>query len=1311
MTLGILRGVMDGVPEYCRLRDGVRGGARRLTAEVPAKAAAFTLATLRRDVDAPTLVVAPRPEDARRLHEQLLAWCGDDEGLLHFPESEILPFERLDSDVETVHQRLRVLAAVASIVSDIDVQDGEDKESNYPHPFGKLRAGSSPPPSRGKGHALMVVASVGALMQRTLGRNVMAEGSYTLRRGEQVELGEMLDMWRRLGYRFESAVYGPGVVSRRGGIIDIFPVGADLPARIEFWGNEIDSIRLFDPATQRSGDVVDSVQVTPAHEILPAMTPYGELERLAAFVDVGNCTPRVQSRIQQELELLMEGQDVEEQGFYAGFFNSGGLADYLVNSGAVLVAYKPDEIADAAWEIQERGHQLRETKEGRGELPRNFPSSHLSWSEVAAQFEGFSQRVDVQVSSPVVSPWDGTWANIDGQDVKDRGEEGVDVALPFLGAANYYGNLDRFVEDVWELAEEDGATVVAVSSHSRRLAEIFAGEGVDVALSDGLERVPDAGSITLMQSAAGGLSDGFSLPLSTDMDGQDRGDFHPHPNPPPSRGRGRKALVVFSDVEIFGVAKQRRTRRRSVRAARDAFLSELSPGDYVVHVEHGIGRFSGTVRGVKADAGSRDNGDDDREYLAIEYANDDKLYVPLEHLDRVAPYIAPMDRPPSLTRLGTQEWRRAKARAERSTMEMASELLALYAARELAEGHSFVPDAQWQSELEESFPFEETPDQRRTIEEVKADMESPKPMDRLVCGDVGYGKTEIALRAAFKAVMDGKQVAVLVPTTVLAQQHYATFSQRLSAFPTRVEVLSRFRTPQEQRSVVDRLADGQVDICIGTHRLIQRDVRFKELGLVIVDEEQRFGVAHKERLKRMRSEVDVLTLTATPIPRSLHMALAGVRDMSTMETPPEERLPIKTYVSEMSDALIREAILREIDRQGQVYFLHNRVYNIDYMARHLSRLVPEARVGVGHGQMNEGELEDVMVEFAEGKLDVLVCTTIIESGLDIPNVNTLIVNRADTLGLSQLYQLRGRVGRSARRAYCYLLVPPSGSLTEPAEKRLRAMLDASDLGAGFRIAMKDLEIRGAGNILGAEQSGNIHAVGFDLYTRLLSNAVEELRARGEGAGVSGQQSAVSSQGAMANGTASANGRAVDGSATKEAERVEPTLDIGIPASIPEEYIEDLPARLRMYQRIVTLGTAQAEASLNGTAEQGEEGEDAIKAGVSEIEDEMRDRFGPLPWQAVNLLYVTRLRLYAKDAGIESVTRERNRVVLRYGGDIGGARRAMERVLGRQAEIGNTQVRLPMDALGADWEGALETALRALAEFTRRMVAAQSVLHR
>ena len=1261
--LGVLRELMNEMPDYCRLRDMLQRGERRLAAEVSGKAVTFTLATLRRDLNMPMLIVAPRPEDARRLYEQLLVWCEDDDGILHFAESEILPFERLDSDADTVHQRLQVLAAMSESRTDEDSEDVGQSIAN-------------PSASEENRRAVMVVASVSALLQRTLNRKVMDSGNHTLRRGEQVELGEMLDLWRRLGYRFESAVYAPGVVSRRGGIIDIFPVAAEMPVRIELWGNEVDSLRVFDPTTQRSGEVVDAVQVTPAHEILPTMTPYGELERLAAQVDIGNCTPSVQSRIREELELLMEGQEVEEQGFYSGFFNQGGLADFF-GDDALLVSYRPDEIVDAAWEIQEREHQLRETKEARGELPRNFPSSHLPWSGVEARFKEFGRSLDLRVSSPVVSPWEDEdelpSQPLQRPSIREEGDD-AEFALPFVGSGNYFGNLERFVEDVWELTEEDSATVVAVSSHSRRLAEIFGGEGVDVALSDGLEDVPDAGSITLMQSAAGGLSDGFVLPV------------------------GGRRLVLFSDVEIFGVAKQRRTRRRSVTAARDAFLSELSPGDYVVHVEHGIGRFAGTVRGVKGE----ENGSDDREYLAIEYANDDKLYVPLEHLDRVTPYIAPMDRPPSLTRLGTQEWRRAKARAERSTREMASELLALYAAREIAEGHSFVPDAQWQSELEESFPFEETPDQQRAIEEVKADMESQKPMDRLVCGDVGYGKTEIALRAAFKAVLDGKQVAVLVPTTVLAQQHYATFSQRLSAFPTRVEVLSRFRTQQEQRSVVERLAEGNVDICIGTHRLIQRDVRFKELGLVIVDEEQRFGVAHKERLKRMRQEVDVLTLTATPIPRSLHMALAGVRDMSTMETPPEERLPIKTYVSEMSDALIREAILREIDRQGQVYFLHNRVYNIDYMARYIGRLVPEARVGVGHGQMNEGELEDVMLEFAEGHLDVLVCTTIIESGLDIPNVNTLIINRADTLGLSQLYQLRGRVGRSARRAYCYLLVPPSGSMTEPAEKRLRAMLDATELGAGFRIAMKDLEIRGAGNILGAEQSGSIHAIGFDLYTRLLSNAVEELRARGLQNGVTNGESA----GAAVNGSVAslADGVAIDGSATPlESETVEPTLDIGVPASIPEEYIEDLPARLRMYQRIVTLETAQGQVVSDSD---GEQDEDVVKARVGEVEDELRDRFGPLPWQVRNLLYVTRLRLYAKEAGIESVIRERNRVVLRYGGDIGGARRAMQRALGRQAEVGNTQVRLPMDELGADWETSLETALRALAEFTRRTVAAQ-----
>ena len=460
--------------------------------------------------------------------------------------------------------------------------------------------------------------------------------------------------------------------------------------------------------------------------------------------------------------------------------------------------------------------------------------------------------------------------------------------------------------------------------------------------------------------------------------------------------------------------------------------------------------------------------------------------------------------------------------------------------------------------MEDSFPFEETPDQKETIVAVKGDMERARPMDRLVCGDVGYGKTEVALRAAFKAVMDGKQVAILAPTTVLAQQHYVTFSQRLRAYPVAVDVLSRFRSREEQRAVVEGLAKGSVDICIGTHRLVQKDVAFKDLGLVVIDEEQRFGVAHKERLKQMRHEVDVLTLTATPIPRTLHLSLAGIRDMSTIETPPEERLPIKTYVSEFSDDLIREAIRRELDRQGQVYFLHNRVHNIDYMAGYVQRLVPEATVGVAHGQMPEEQLERAMLDFSQEKFDVLVCTTIIESGLDIANVNTLVVNRADTFGLSQLYQLRGRVGRGARRAYAYLLIPPSRSLTETAEKRLRTMLAASELGAGFQIAMKDLEIRGAGNVLGSEQSGHIHALGFDLYTRLLGEAVEEVRARvasGDSPdldGIAGEQMAEARETLLG------------------AAEAKPRIDLGVPANIPQQYVQDLPSRLSLYRRIGAL---------------------------------------------------------------------------------------------------------------------------------------------
>ena len=1196
MSLNVLGSMLESCSQYQRLEESLKKSRVRSRAQVLSNAVPFTLSTIWRRLEQPMLVVTPKPEDARRVHEQLLNWIGDDSTVLHFQESEILPFERLSSDRETVHQRLRTLAA-------LDNLDGK---------------------------APIVVASTAALAQKTLDRETFSFRSHSITRGQQIDLEDTLDQWRRMGYDFESAVYGPGTVSRRGGIIDIFPIGADYPARIELWGNEVDSIRQFDPSSQRSTDMIDSFHVIPADEILPGLTSFEELDRMMAFIDVANCTEQARDRLREEFDQLLDGQQLDDLGFYAGFFNRGSLLDYFPKDGLVVM-YRPSEIAGAAWDLEERTHQLRETKEQRGELPANFPSSHLLWQDINHAIESFDKVLEV-------TPW--------GAEELDYHDA---IVLPFSSPPSYFGKLEGFVDDVRELGK-DSHRVVAVTNHARRLIEILADYGVGATLPDELEALPEPPIVTVLQSEAGGLNEGFVLSLEN------------------------QKLAVYSDLEIFGVAKQRRTRRRSTAAMRDAFLAEISPGDYVVHVEHGIGRFMGVGHMAK------DEEKKGAEYLILQYAQSDKLYVPLDHLDRVTGYVAPLDRAPNLTRLGTQEWKRAKERAEHSTREMAAELLTLYASRELVEGHAFKPDSVWQNELEESFPFEETADQLSTLAEVKADMEGTKPMDRLVCGDVGYGKTEIALRAAFKAVMDGKQVAVLVPTTVLAQQHYATFSQRLSAYPTTVEVLSRFRTDKEQQEVLEGLASGRVDIVIGTHRLIQKDVKFKDLGLVVVDEEQRFGVAHKERLKQMRQEVDVLTLTATPIPRTLHMSMAGVRDMSTIDTPPEERLPIKTYVSEFSDELIREAILRELDRQGQVYFLHNRVHNIDYMAQYVNRLVPEAEIGVAHGQMAEGELEQVMLDFASGKMDVLVCTTIIESGLDIPNVNTLIVNRADSFGLAQLYQLRGRVGRSARRAYAYLLIPPAKGLTEPAEKRLKAMLAATELGAGFRIAMKDLEIRGAGNILGAEQSGQIHAVGFDLYTRLLSNAVEELRAMRDNGRTPGQpgENEVDISQLLPEGSLSGQPSTV----------LEPeygaVVELGIPASVPEDYIDDLSTRLGIYQRLVQLKDVDQ---------------------VGDMEDELRDRFGPVPWQAENLLYVVKLKLLARKAHLESINRERDRIVLRFSGDIGGARRALERTMGRDFEVGNNQIRLLLDKLDTEWEKPLLDGVQKLADFVDEMATA------
>ncbi|HYL40639.1 MAG TPA: transcription-repair coupling factor, partial [Candidatus Binatus sp.] len=650
----------------------------------------------------------------------------------------------------------------------------------------------------------------------------------------------------------------------------------------------------------------------------------------------------------------------------------------------------------------------------------------------------------------------------------------------------------------------------------------------------------------------------------------------------------------------------------------------------VVHVDHGIARYE---RMLRRSSGSGD----ERDYLELAFAGSDRIYVPVEQIARVSRYSG--GEHPQLSKLGGTEWLRTKQRVRKAVTELAEELLALYAAREAAEGHAYAEDGPWQAELEASFPYEETPDQLRAVDEVKHDMERTRPMDRLVVGDVGYGKTEVALRAAFKATQDGQQVAVLVPTTVLAAQHHETFRARFAAFPLRVELLSRFVSKADQDKVVAGLADGSVDLVIGTHRLLSRDVRFRDLGLVVVDEEQRFGVAAKERLKQLRREVDVLTLSATPIPRTLNMALAGVRDLSVIETPPEDRLPIQTRVAEASAGLVRDAVLRELDRGGQVFYVHNRVETIEAQAEQLRKLLPDARIVVGHGQMGEGQLERVMLTFASGEADVLVCTTIIESGLDIPNANTIVIDRADTLGLAQLYQLRGRVGRSSRRAYAYLLYRRRERMSEDARKRLQAIFNASELGAGFQIALSDLEIRGAGNILGAEQSGFMAAVGFDLYSRLLTEAVEERKAAHEHrAPVLPAPQAV--------------------------------IDLPVEAHLPDDYVPDEAQKLELYRR---LSRARSAGDL------------------AAFRQEVIDRFGPMPPPVLRLVEVAELRLAAEGAGVSSISREEGQLVVRFGAGLSRAAAmrlvtpaALPGVRGSEIQFMSNQVRirLPKDALKA-----------------------------
>ncbi len=1135
----------------------------------PDAATAYLAAALWRALRSPVVVLTANPEAARRMTDQLEVWLPD-APVFQFAEVEYIPFERHTPDLLSSHQRLRALSALW----------GGD--------------GSAQPP--------MTVSSVQAAAQTTMEPEAFRRVTRSIKTGDVVDLNELAGHWASIGYRIEPTSETPGSASRRGGILDVFPVTSAEPARIEFFGDEVDSVRIFDSGSQRSTGLIDSITIPPAMETLPSVADEEWVRRAVGRINLDGCTPELQRRIPMELGEILRGELTEELSFYAGFLNSASLFDYMPEE-TLLIVLRPSAVEDSARSADARLQALRERKERRGETPRRFPLAHLEWGRLADAISASKRTLNI-------SPWG--LIESDG-----LAPAGGGVALP-LEPAPLAG---RGIEQSLDLAESgrnSGRRYVFMSNHALRVADVAEERGLDAKPISGLPDEPPAGGLSIVQ---GHLRQGFTL-----------------------GGRARDGFTLLTDNEIFGVQKEsRRVRRRPVRKGPE--LEQLKPGSFVVHVEHGLARFLGTQV-----LDSRDG----REFLVLEYAKSDKLYVPTEHLDRIQLYRGSSDSPPRLTRLGTQEWARAKSRAKRATEQLAGELIALYAARSVAPGFSSEPDTPWQDALEASFPFEETPDQIATIESVKDDLISSKPMDRLVCGDVGYGKTEVALRAAFKVVQSGRQVAVLVPTTVLAQQHFATFTERLAPYPVVVEMLSRFRRNDEQRAIVRGLASGEVDICIGTHRLLQRDVAIRDLGLAVIDEEHKFGVSHKERLKRLRTQVDVLTLSATPIPRTLHMALAGVRDMSAIETPPEERLPIKTYVSEDNDELVREAILRELDRGGQVFFLHNRVGTIDRVAGHVSKLVPEARLGVGHGQMPAAELESVMTEFSERRFDVLVCTTIIESGIDLPNVNTLVVDRADMFGLSQLYQLRGRIGRGTNQAYAYLLVPRGKQLTETAEQRLNTILAATELGAGFQIAMRDLEIRGMGNILGAEQSGHIAAIGFDLYSKLLADTVRDLKSGGDG---------------LRHGQ-------VDFSTVR--------VDLGLDARIPDSYVEDLAQRLSIYQRIARMNTARE---------------------VNEMRNELRDRFGFPPRNVDLLLDSARIRILADNSNVDSVVAYEDTLVLSLREPTGGARRALQNHLGREVRVGHMQIRMEIDREGDAWLGnAMETLTR-LGRFQQRVLSA------
>ena len=932
------------------------------------------------------------------------------------------------------------------------------------------------------------------------------------------------------GYTRAEHVTSPGEFARRGGVVDLFQPQSEVPLRLEFYGEQVDTLRSFNPETQRSMDPLERAVLLPVREIPLEKTPIDTLERRLRERPEGPGEARRRAMVE---ELRAEGGFPGIEAF-AALMDEESVDLFHFAPGALVAVEEPDAVIQEVEKAWEEIHASYEFSEAFALPPPEevfVPKADL----VRALRSAPLLLAELSLALP-------------------RGE----VRIACRPGRRYVDHLPDLAADLAAAAASGWKTLIAVGSHGRmeRLAEILKDLGEPVTLiEDPAAPLPPAAARLVVP---GTLEGGFTLP--------DAG------------------LFVVAEREIFGEIHEKEARRRRLGVFSPDFR-DLKVGDLVVHADHGIARYTGVVRLGEDGRGS--------DFMELHFEGKDRLYVPVERLDLVQRYSGSGDRLPKLDRLGGVTWERTKRKVRRAMRDMAEELLQLYAARKAAPGYTFGPDTPWQREFEDAFPYEETPDQQRAIEDVKSDMESSLPMDRLICGDVGFGKTEVALRASFKAVMDGKQVAVLVPTTVLAAQHLTTFRERFAGFPARVEMLSRFRSPLEQKAAARDLDAGKVDVIIGTHRLLSKDVKFKDLGLLIVDEEQRFGVAAKERIKQFKKNVDVLAMSATPIPRTLQLSLAGIRDLSVIETPPRNRLSIQTHIVPFRAGVIATALRHEIKRSGQIYFVHNRVESIASMAALLRRLVPEARVAVAHGQMPERELESTMLAFLRGDHDVLLSTTIIENGLDIPKVNTLLVNRADRFGLSQLYQLRGRVGRSERRAFAYFLVPPRTVLTPVARRRLKALQEFSDLGSGFRIAAMDLEIRGAGNFLGAEQHGHIAAVGFETYTALLERTVQELK-----------------------------GETV-------LPELRTSLNLKVDVRIPDEYLPDFNQRLSLYK------------SVSSARDRDE---------LERIRSETRDKYGAIPPQGERLFTLAALKLLAEKLRAASVDLAGDKVAVRFAPD-------------------------------------------------------------